>query len=230
MTGLRQFALAFVLIAAFSTAAIAQDRVVPAVTIAGFSIDKTGISDKDAEALAELLAVQLVESGRYRVMDRSLLPIAGNPTRPSLSTIRRAAKEAGLDYVVVGRVAKVSERLRAPAPIAFNQFRGPGPYRAPNGYGIPFPRRGSLKRDYLRLSIELIDAHSGRVLTESRATCDSQVRGPRVPLIAAPTSPVAMVVGLIAAKRAASVSVSPELERALTRMATELIRWNPQGL
>lgn len=84
----------------------------PTVTVVGYHVGATtGFSVKDVDALTEALAVRLVESGRYRVLDRAWLGAALDPRRPlPISAMRAKAKEAGVDYLLAGRVDRVVAR------------------------------------------------------------------------------------------------------------------------
>ena len=221
---------------AWPAAVHAQERIAPAVTIAGFSPDKTGLSSKETDALAETLARELVESGRYRVLDRAFLPIKGNPARPAVSTVRAAASAAGVDYVVVGRVAKFTEVRRYSPPVAPGL---PGLRRiGRSGHLAPRPfaaRTVTQRQNYLRVSIELVDVKTGALLMEASKTCASPTRAPgaaiAAPLMLAPVSPVGAVLAAIARTRASSTSLDPALERALMTAAADLIGWTPaQGV
>jgi hypothetical protein len=232
MTGTQKVAVSILILGlAWPTAVHAQEHIAPAVTIAGFSADKTGFSSKEAEALAEALAIQLVESGRYRVLDRAFLPIKGNPSRPAISAVRAAASAAGIEYVLVGRVGKFTETRRYSPPVApaLPGLRRIG--RSGHLIARPFAARTVTERhDYLRVSIELVDVKTGAVLTETTRTCPALARASgastAASLMLAPVSPLGAVVTTIARTRA-STSVDPALESALSTAAADLIRWTP---
>ncbi len=125
--------------------------------------------------MTDALALQLVESGRYRVLDRTWLGVdSGTAQRTPLARLREIAKDAGVDYLVVGRVSKFSETRRyAPqAPMMVSPFSPAGYSPMRPGYAPTRPRTTTKRVDHLRLSIDLVDVMSGSVLTKASSTCD----------------------------------------------------------
>jgi len=181
MNRYRSIAIAVALMAAsFAPGLSAEQQPSPVVAVIGFSADGASkLSPKSTDAMAEALAVQLVESGRYRVLDRTWLGIPGSQRRPSAdSQVIGAAREAGVDYLVAGRVEKYSEvhRVGPSGPSVLLPMFG-RPMRGAVRPGIP--TAGTRRTDHLRVTVELIDAKSGSVLTSMSSTCPVPPRGSR---------------------------------------------------
>jgi hypothetical protein len=71
----------------------------PTLTVVSFS----GVPSDTGDAMADVLASQLVETGRYRVLTRNWLPVRPGASQPSLAALRDAAAEAGVEYLVLGQ-------------------------------------------------------------------------------------------------------------------------------
>ena len=211
----------------------AQQRSAPSVAVVGFFAEPASrVSTKAADAMADTLALQLVESGRYRVLDRTWLGVdSGTTQRTPLARLRDSAKDAGVDYLVVGRVSKFSETLRYPSqgPMMVSPF-GPAGYSPMRPGYAPMRSRTTTKRvDHLRLSIDLVDVVSGSVLTAASSTCAMPPRdglARTAPLLLLPTSPLAAAAALVARGRTSSSGLDPGLENAMTTAGQALIRWN----
>jgi hypothetical protein len=211
----------------------------PIVTVAGFQVDSaTKVSGKTIDAMTDELALQLIESGRFRAMDRTWLGLESGRVEGPVARIRTAAREAGVDYLIVGRISTFSEVSRhAPPPPRMLPPFGPaaaspfGPRFGPSAYAPvlrPVPRQ-----DRLRISVELVDVRSGLPLTHASETCGiTQSPGPSriAPIAARPSRPsrplAAVAAALIARPRRASTPDS-ELQRAVTTIAQTFVRWNP---
>lgn len=202
----------------------------PTVTVSPFSVARGwGISDKDGDAMAHELALRLIESGRYRVLDSAWLTGSGDSKRPMpAASLRAAASSAGVDYVIVGRLEKFTETYAVVQP---------GPRRLPP-FGRPQmawatapPRTMTRRREFLRVTTEIVDAKSGEVLTVASTYCSppsGSGLAKAASLALLPVSPVAATAAAAAGSRKSSgSSLKPALERALTSITSELLRWNP---
>jgi TolB-like protein len=208
----------------------------PIVTVAGFQADSAmKVSSKAIDAMADELALQLVESGRFRAMDRTWLGLDSGRVDGSIARIRTAAREAGVDYLIVGRIATFSEVSRhAPPPPRMMPPFGPGaaspfgPRFGPGGYA-PVIRPAS-RQDRLRVSVELVDVRSGLPLIHASEMCGiPQSSGPSriAPIAARPSSPIAAVAAALIARPRRASTPDSELQRAVTAIAQTFVRWNP---
>jgi curli biogenesis system outer membrane secretion channel CsgG len=227
----RVFALmasGFVLVS--SAAVLASQAPAPAVSVVGFVVDSDSrLSPNAANAMTDKLAVDLVESGRFRVLDRAWLGTdALSVERSPIARIRDSASAAGVDYIIVGRVATVSPRQRyaRPRPGILSPIGRPFA-----GYAQVNPRVVSRGSDYLRVSLEVVDTKTGSVLTETSSTCPVPPKSaPRVtPLVWLPASPVLAAAAAIAHSRKSAPSLDPGIERAVTAAGQVILRWHPQS-
>src|SRR5262245_45623269 len=116
----------------------AQTAVQPTVTVAPFA----GVrSDKDANALADELAMRLVETGRFRVLTREWLPLARRDGRPTIDAVRAAAVSAGVQYVVTAET-RTSAR---PLGVGLRPLPMPRAPMPPSGIG-PAARQVAMAR------------------------------------------------------------------------------------
>jgi hypothetical protein len=208
-----------------ATAAVAARQTpAPAIAVIGFTADSASrLSPEATGAMTEKLAVELVESGRFRVMDREWLG-PEIETAP-LARVRDAANAAGVDYLVVGKVSKFTERPKyAPYGSRAQPFRQPFA-----GYALMPVRPLSRRADYLRVSLEIVDAKSGSVLTETSSTCPVPPKpAPRTPAaMLLPVSPVAAAVAAIASARRSSSALDPGIARAVATAGHVIARWTP---
>jgi TolB-like protein len=207
--------------------ALSAQQPAPTVAVVGFQADRgADVSPKVLDAMTEDLAVRLVESGRYRALDRAWLGVeSGQPPAP-LAAMRSAALDASVDYLVVGRISRFSEvqRTAAPMPRMMPHF-GPSYSRfRPAPILRPAPRQ-----DRLRVSVELIDVRSGRALTEASETCTVTQRSGPVRLAPAgrPSSvPLAVAAALVSRPRATS-NLDQQLQQTLETIGQAIVRWNP---
>lgn len=70
----------------------------PTLTVVSFS----GVSPESGDAMADELASQLVETGRYRVLTRDWLSAPSANATPALAVLRDAAAAAGVEFLVLG--------------------------------------------------------------------------------------------------------------------------------
>ena len=87
------------LVSVGSANAVAERDARPTLTVIAFS----GVPSDTGDAMADVLASQLVETGRYRVLTRNWLPVKPGASQPSLAALRDAAAEAGVEYLVLGQ-------------------------------------------------------------------------------------------------------------------------------
>jgi TolB-like protein len=218
------FAGSFVLA---STAGLAARQApAPSVAVVGFAVDSAAkLSPQATDAMTDKLAIDLVESGRFRVLDREWLgPEAVNVQRLPLARVRESANAAGLDYLIVGRVSKFSQRQRygTPGPIVQRPFGQPFAR-----YAMASPQKAPRSSDYLRVSIELLDTKTGTVLTETSSTCPVPPKqAPRVPALLLPVSPIAAAITAIAHSRKEASTLDPGIERAVTTAGQVIARWH----
>jgi curli biogenesis system outer membrane secretion channel CsgG len=211
-----------------STAGLdARQALAPSVTVVGFAVDSaTKLSSKATDAMTDKLATDLVESGRFRVLDREWLgPGAVDAQRLPLARIRDAATAAGVEYLIVGNVSKFSEvpKYGPVGPRVHPPFGQPFA-----GYPMVPSRRVSRRVDYLRISLEILDAKSGAVLGETSSTCPAPKPAPRVPaMLLLPVSPIAAAATAIAKSHKNSSALDPGVARAVTTVAQFIGRWQP---
>ena len=215
----------FVLASAAGLAA--RQAPAPSVAVVGFAVDSASkLSPQATDAMTDKLATDLVESGRFRVLDREWLgPEAVSVQRLPLARLRESANAAGVDYLIVGRVSKFSQRQRygTPGPIVLRPFGQPFAR-----YAMASPRKAPQASDYLRVSIELLDTKSGTVLTETSSTCPVPPKSaPRVPaLMLLPVSPIAAALTAIAHSHKEASTLDPGIERAVTTAGQVIARWH----
>jgi len=216
------------LVLASSAGLAARQSPAPSIAVVGFVLDSDSrVSPNAADAMTDKLAVDLVDSGRFRVLDREWLgPDAVDGQRLLLAGVRDAASAAGVDYLIVGKVSKLTEgpRYGTPGPRVHRPFGQPFA-----GYTMVPARRVSRRVDYLRLTLEILDTKTGRVLTETSSTCPLPPKAaPRVPsLVLLSVSPVAAAAAAIVHANKKAASLDPGIARALTTTGQVIARWHP---
>jgi hypothetical protein len=127
--------------------------------------------------MADDLASLLVDSGRFRVLDRAWLPVAKDrQSRPPIALLRRAATSAGVRYLVIGSARQTVRRVAGPA-IGFPAPQGRVPTLLPV-VGSVMQRRSPAYRQSTQeirscwMEIELIDAETGQVVRRLSARSD----------------------------------------------------------
>lgn len=196
------------------------------VTVISFVTDKaTKLQRQTGDAMADHLALRLVESGAYRVLDREWIGAdAEAVARTPIASIRDAARNAGVEFIVMGRVTKFTELVRPSWPGA------PMPPRVGRSQfgGIPIgpTRVRTQKIDQLRISVELISVQDGSILTTASSVSPMPAKqGSRVsPLVLLPVSPLAATVAFVSRARSSASQLDPSLERAVVTAAQSLIR------
>src|SRR5438876_11246758 len=146
----------------------AQDAPPPAraaVTVAEFATDRTGWMPPPhfGETVADLLAQRLVETGRYRVLDREFLPSPSINVAPTdIASLRVRAEQAGVQFVIVGSVSRYSieNRRRTGAGLAGLALLGV---------------RNDRTDSTIWLTLRMVDVRTGEVV----ATSTTEGRGTR---------------------------------------------------
>ena len=161
-TSLCVIPMLFVLLTATAWAqAAAGPAVRPSLTVADFDTDRTGWMPPPrlGTTLAELLTDRLVVSGQYKMTDREwLIAAPDNQARIPLAQLVERASAAGIDYLIVGSVTRLS--------IEKNSSTGAG--------GVPLPFIGAFlhknkTESVIGLTIRVIDVRTGEVVATSTA-------------------------------------------------------------
>ena len=128
----------------------------PSIAIAALDTDRTGWVPPPnfGATVADLLASRLVESGAYRVFDRTILPERGPQTAMHFEAVREAAAQAGVDYVVFGAVTRFGNEKKTK--------RG-------GVLGIPFLSGGgkSSQESTVGLTLRVVNVRTGEVVATS---------------------------------------------------------------
>lgn len=214
----------------------AQEPAPPIVTVAGFYLaPKSGVRDHDAAALTEALSVRLVESGRYRVLDRTWIDGPLDTKRPiAVAALRARARDAGVDYILAGRIERHVETYRFIERMTTGQgFQRPPAFGRHPRSGPALPRIVRRRVESTLVRAELTDVATGRILTAvtSRMPGDPRRDSRLVPLALAGASPLAAAaVAVTQARRASSASaLDPALEHVVTEIAGALFRMNVES-
>jgi curli biogenesis system outer membrane secretion channel CsgG len=161
-TSLCVIPILFVLLTAPAWAqAAAAPAVRPSLTVADFDTDRTGWMPPPrlGTTLAELLTDRLVASGQYKMTDREwLIASPDTQARIPLGQLVERASAAGVDYLVVGSVTRLS--------LEKNSSTGAG--------GVPLPFIGAFlhknkTESVIGLTIRVIDVRTGEVVATSTA-------------------------------------------------------------
>lgn len=187
----------------------------PIVTVAPFQAGRSArVSTDITAALADELAAQLVESRRCRVLDQAWLPVPGDGTngRP-VQTLRVAAANAGVDYLVVGDVVPISRTI-VTQPQTSLPHRPPtlsgsrlGSSPMPMAGAVPRVRPAKIRRSFLRFRLHVIDVRTGK--TMDSVVVESPVRGsPGVVVGLLPIPGISLAARAVAAATAISRSSS----------------------
>jgi curli biogenesis system outer membrane secretion channel CsgG len=129
------------------------------ITIAAFDTSRTGWVPPPnfGETVSDLLTARLVETGAFRVFDRTLLPPAGPAGRPvALEAIREIAMQSGIDYVVLGAVTT---------------FGNERTHKRGGVLGIPFLGGGSKNKQEstIGLTLRVVDVRTGEIVATTVA-------------------------------------------------------------
>jgi len=82
----------------------------PALAVLAFSASRPSFTGDQAIELADDLATRLVDTGRFRVLPLEWLTGADPSRRSPVADVRRAAREAGVRYLVSGSITDVTSR------------------------------------------------------------------------------------------------------------------------
>ena len=220
------------LVVLFTTSSPAEARQSPpTVAVAGFTVESgTKLKTAAIDAMTDQLADTLVESGRFRALDRAWLGIESGKVSGSIDRIRAKAGEAGVDYLIVGRLAKFSELIRhMPGPLAPRGLPMMGPPRGRFPFGSP-SIRPITRIDHLRVSVDVVDVRTGALLTRTTETCrmpgaKGLANGPRPAVL--PAKPLLAVAAALVARPRNSQVLDSDLGRIVTAIGQTLIRWKP---
>jgi TolB-like protein len=157
----------------------AQSETRPTITVTPFTADRLNeASRKAGEQLGDDLAALLVESGRFRVLARELMPLPVQGRYP-VATIRQAAVTAGVQYVVFGSMRTSTERVISSPPVNdVPTGRGqlfPRRIDAIPQRRVPRPRPSTKSITYHSVELELIDAASGHLVRTMRARSETSM-------------------------------------------------------
>ena len=131
----------------------------PTLAVLDFVVDRNGglaLPRSFGASAADLLVNQLVESGRFRVLDRLWLQGRGMPATdrdPLLESIRIAAIAEDVDYLVLGSINRYSTVDR-------NRTYGGAVFRIPLLGGVHRNRTESM----IALTVRVIDVRTGQIV------------------------------------------------------------------
>jgi len=152
------------------TSAAAQPRVLPRVAIADFEVTPTGSTLPPPQlgvTLAQLMLHRLVDATQFHVYDPQFLRAAGSASRSrqAEATLRADAREAGVDYLVLGAVTQFSMEQKQ------RGFGGGGLI-----HGLPIGGLGGRQTNSLCVSImvRVVDVRTGEVVTTATGIGDGK--------------------------------------------------------
>jgi curli biogenesis system outer membrane secretion channel CsgG len=142
----------------------------PTVTVLAFETDRSGgraLPSSAGAAAADLMIDLLVNSGSYRVLDRSWLTSAedAGPIAPRLDEVRRAAADANVDYIVLGSFTRYSE-------VGQSRGYGGGLFRVPVFGGVGSHRTKSV----VGLTVRVVDVRTGEIAATATTTGTALVK------------------------------------------------------
>lgn len=151
-------------------AAVAQPRELPRVAIADFEVTPSGSMLPPPQlgvTLAQLMLHRLVDATRFHVYDPQFLRAAGSASRSrqSEAALRTDAREAGVDYLVLGSVTQFSMEQKQ------RGFGGAGLI-----HGLPIGGLGGRQTSSVCLSIvvRVVDVRTGEVVTTATGIGDGK--------------------------------------------------------
>jgi curli biogenesis system outer membrane secretion channel CsgG len=193
----------------------------PTVVVLAFDTERTGWMPPPGfgETVAELLTDRLITAGAFRVVDpRTMAPELDDRGRLPLAIIRDRVANAGVQFLVVGAVTRLSVERRS----------------STGGGILPIPFAGGLVRKHktesiIGLTLRVIDLQSGEIVVTATAEGDgsmSRTSGGGVALIgpvpvlgAKGSSATGILDGLLAtAVQEAVVSVAQQLTTAAPQL------------
>jgi len=153
-----------------ANAAAAQPRELPRVAIADFEVTPTGSTLPPPQlgvTLAQLMLHRLVDATQFHVYDPQFLRAAGSASRSrqAEATLRADAREAGVDYLVLGAVTQFSMEQKQ------RGFGGGGLI-----HGLPIGGLGGRQTNSLCVSImvRVVDVRTGEVVTTATGIGDGK--------------------------------------------------------
>jgi curli biogenesis system outer membrane secretion channel CsgG len=151
-------------------AAAAQPRELPRVAIADFEVTPSGSMLPPPQlgvTLAQLMLHRLVDATRFHVYDPQFLRAAGSASRSrqAEAALRADAREAGVDYLVLGSVTQFSMEQKQ------RGFGGGGLI-----HGLPIGGLGGRQTSSVCLSIvvRVVDVRTGEVVTTATGIGDGK--------------------------------------------------------
>ena len=151
-------------------AAVAQPRELPRVAIADFEVTPSGSMLPPPQlgvTLAQLMLHRLVDATQFHVYDPQFLRAAGSASRSrqSEAALRTDAREAGVDYLVLGSVTQFSMEQKQ------RGFGGAGLI-----HGLPIGGLGGRQTSSVCLSIvvRVVDVRTGEVVTTATGVGDGK--------------------------------------------------------
>ena len=152
------------------TSAAAQPRELPRVAIADFEVTPTGSTLPPPQlgvTLAQLMLHRLVDATQFHVYDPQFLRAAGSASRSrqAEAALRADAREAGVDYLVLGAVTQFSMEQKQ------RGFGGGGLI-----HGLPIGGLGGRQTNSLCVSImvRVVDVRTGEVVTTATGIGDGK--------------------------------------------------------
>ena len=155
----------------------------PALSVLAFAATRQSFTAEQALELADDLSTRLVDTGRFRVLPTEWLAGAGASPRVPVAAVRRAAREAGVRYLVSASVSDVTSRT-APTPRTILGTASAILARHQTPY---FPVRCAPPprvQQFSTVQVTVVDAHSGAIVR----TVVARTR-PSSDALAGPTSP-----------------------------------------
>jgi curli biogenesis system outer membrane secretion channel CsgG len=152
------------------SAAAAQPRELPRVAIADFEVTPSGSMLPPPQlgaTLAQLMLHRLVAATQFHVYDPQFLRAAGSASRSrqAEAALRADAREAGVDYLVLGSVTQFSMEQKQ------RGFGGGGLI-----HGLPIGGLGGRQTSSLCVSImvRVVDVRTGEVVTTATGIGDGK--------------------------------------------------------
>jgi len=211
------------MVVALVIAAAAQAQApLPVVSVRPFTGDASHKINADlAGQLSDLMASDLVESGRYRVLDRAWLASGSqNGGVPPPDSMLDLAADAGVDLLVIGTVSKVTriEQRLTPAsglPAVVAIFRG-------RSFAVAAPRVRTVRESALSVRVELVDVPTGRTVLSISSEHSAGGKKPAaiVPVLLVPGAPA--ILGAAALATSKSSAVDAGLRASITELANRL--------
>ncbi len=195
----------------------------PSLSVVTF--EGTGATREARNAMADELAVQLVDTGHFRVLHREWLPHESDEV-PSLDVLRAAARSVNVDYLVLGTIRQ-STRVPPPQSGALTS-RGFGP-----AFGrlillpLAAPPHRPPQQTTVVVSVRVVDVVTAdivRTATAQRAYFSNA--GPPVPFLvpvaSRPGTLAAAIATMAARSNAPSTRLTKDWRKAVQDVALQL--------